>query len=66
MKALLTITAATFQCSGDSPLSCRAEPASPWYPIRAWARWHPKLQLPCTPPPTSDPWGLCSIQMITA
>ena len=61
VKALQTNKAATFYCLGGTPPSCRAEPVSPWHLVRAFARWHPQLQLPCTPPQTCDPWGICNI-----
>ena len=46
MKALQTNKAATFQCSGSTPPSCRSDPASPCHLVRVfWPRWHtqPKL-----------------------
>ena len=46
VKALQTNRAATFKCSGGTPTPCEAEPASPWHPFRALARWHSQLQLP--------------------
>ena len=38
MKALSASRAEMFYCLGGTPPSCRAEPASPWHPVRAFGQ----------------------------